>query len=277
MNISTTVIEITNLTYLYPTGNKALDSLNLSVPRGERIALVGPNGAGKSTFILHLNGILNGGGHIKVMGMTIEKKNLPKIRQKVGIVFQDPDHQLFSPTVFDDVAFGPINMGLSEKEVGERVSEALEKVGLRGFEQRLPHRLSFGEKRRVCIASVLSMSPEILVLDEPSSSLDPRSRRELINLLNEFEITQIIATHDLEMALELCKRVVVMDRGTVVADGEIREILGHEDLMMKHGLEVPHSIRFTHYHTHVHNGADDEHCHYHCHAHPEEHEHKERI
>ena len=271
------VIEIKDLTYLYPTGNKALDNLNLSVSKGERIALVGPNGAGKSTFILHLNGILNGGGHIKVMGMGMEKGNLPKIRQKVGIVFQDPDHQLFSPTVFDDVAFGPINMGFSENEVKARVSEALEKVGLSGFEERLPHRMSFGEKRRVCIASVLSMSPEILVLDEPSSSLDPRSRRELINLLNGFEITQIIATHDLEMALELCKRVVVMDKGTVVADGEIAKILGNEELMIAHGLEVPHSIKFTHYHTHDHDGSEEEHCHSHCHAHPETHEHKERI
>lgn len=271
-----TVIEIKDLTYLYPTGNKALDNLNLEVSKGERIAVVGPNGAGKSTLILHLNGILNGDGHIKVMGMSLEKGNLPKIRQKVGIVFQYPDHQLFSPTVFDDVAFGPINMGLSEEEVRERVGQALAKVGLSGFEERLPHRMSFGEKRRVCIASVLSMSPEILVLDEPSSSLDPRSRRELINLLNGFEITQIIATHDLEMALELCKRVVVMDRGAVVADGEIGKILGNEALMLKHGLEVPHSIKFTHYHTHDHD-KEDEHCHAHCHEHPDIHEHKERI
>lgn len=270
-------IEIKNLTYLYPTGNKALDNLNLNVDRGERVALVGPNGAGKSTFILHLNGILNGDGHIKVMGMGMEKGNLPRIRQKVGIVFQDPDHQLFSPTVFDDVAFGPINMGFPEDEVRTRVAGALEKVGLSGFEERLPHRMSFGEKRRVCIASVLSMSPEILVLDEPSSSLDPRSRRELINLLNGFEITQIIATHDLEMALELCKRVVVMDRGTVVADGEIAKVLGNEELMLAHGLEVPHSIKFTHYHTHDHDGSEEEHCHSHCHAHPDTHEHKERI
>ena len=274
MNI---VIEINNLAYLYPTGNKALDNLNLMVSQGEKVAVVGPNGAGKSTFILHLNGILNGDGHIKVMGMGMEKGNLPKIRQKVGIVFQDPDHQLFSPTVFDDVAFGPVNMGLPEKEVRERVSEALGKVGLSGFEDRLPHRLSFGEKRRVSIASVLSMSPEILVLDEPSSSLDPRSRRELINLLKEFGITQIIVTHDLEMALELCNRVVVMDKGTVVADGEINDILGNETLMLEHGLEVPHSIRFTHFHTHDHKGEEEEHCHAHCHPHPDAHEHKERI
>lgn len=272
-----TVIEINALTYLYPTGNMALDNLNMSVSKGEKVALVGPNGAGKSTLILHLNGILNGNGHIRIMGMGMEKGNLPKIRQKVGVVFQDPDHQLFSPTVFDDVAFGPMNMGFSEDEVRAKVSEALEKVGLAGFEDRLPHRMSFGEKRRVCIASVLSMSPEILVLDEPSSSLDPRSRRELINLLNSFEITQIIATHDLEMALELCKRVVVMDRGTVVADGDIREILGKEELMLRHGLEVPHSIRFTHFHTHDHEGAREEHCHTHCHPHPEIHEHKERV
>lgn len=272
-----TVIEIKNLTYLYPTGNKALDNLNLKVSQGERVAVVGPNGAGKSTFILHLNGILNGDGHITVMGMTMEKGNLPRIRQKVGIVFQDPDHQLFSPTVFDDVAFGPINLGFSEKEVKDRVREALEEVGLSGFEERLPHRLSFGEKRRVSIASVLSMSPSILVLDEPSSSLDPRSRRELIDLLKGFDITQIIVTHDLEMALELCKRVVVMDRGTIVADGEISNILGNETLMLEHGLEVPHSIRFTHFHTHDHKGEQEEHCHSHCHPHPEAHEHKERI
>lgn len=272
-----TVIEIKELNYLYPTGNKALDSLSLSVLKGERVAIVGPNGAGKSTLILHLNGILNGDGYIRVMGMVMEKVNLPKIRQKVGIVFQDPDHQLFSPTVFDDVAFGPINMGVSEDEVSRRVSESLEKVGLSGFEGRLPHRLSFGEKRRVSIASVLSMSPEILVLDEPSSSLDPRSRRELIALLKGFEITQVIVTHDLEMALELCKRVVVMDGGAVVADGNITEILGNEALMLEHGLEVPHSIRFTHFHTHDHEGEADRHDHPHCHSHPYPHEHKERI
>ena len=271
------MVKIENLTFSYDQKQKLFDELNLHLPAGQIYGLLGKNGAGKSTLILHLNGILNGVGHLKVMGMPMEKGNLPKIRQKVGVVFQDPDHQLFSPTVFDDVAFGPINMGLSEEDVNTRVSDALEKVGLAGFEERLPHRMSFGEKRRVCIASVLSMSPEILVLDEPSSSLDPRSRRELINLLNSFEITQIIATHDLEMALELCKRVVVMDRGTVVADGDIREILGKEDLMLRHGLEVPHSIRFTHFHTHDHDEKRDEHCHAHCHPHPEMHEHKERV
>lgn len=272
-----TVIEVKNLTYQYSSGNKALDSLNLTVSRGERVAVVGPNGAGKSTFILHLNGILNGEGHIKIMGMTVEKVNLPKIRQKVGVVFQNPDHQLFLPTVFEDVAFGPINMGFSEKEVKNRVSEALGKVGMAGSEWRPPHHLSFGEKRRVCIASVLSMSPEILVLDEPSSSLDPRSRRELINLLKGFDITLIIATHDLEMTLELCKRTVVIDKGVVIVDGEIREILGDESLMLEHGLEVPHSIKFTHSHTHDYRRDEELHSHSHYHPHPEIHEHKERL
>ena len=232
-------IEIQNLIFKYPDGTRALDGVSLSIAPGEKVALVGPNGAGKSTLMLHLIGILHGEGKICVAGMELGPKNLGQVRAAVGLVFQDPDDQLFSPTVFDDVAFGPIYQGLPEKEVRQRVADALAAVHMQDFAQRVSHHLSVGQKKRIAIATVLSMQPEILVLDEPTAGLDPRARRDLINLLRELPQTMLIATHDLHMAAELLPRTIVMDKGCVVADGKTGSILDDEALLSAHGLEKP--------------------------------------
>jgi cobalt/nickel transport system ATP-binding protein len=236
------VIEIKGLNFTYPDGISALRDINLDVFEDETIGLIGPNGAGKSTFLLHLNGLLKGKGHVRILDLDINDKNLKKIRSKVGMVFQDPDSQLFMPTVFDDVAFGPMNMRLSKDDVKKAVTDALEKVDMIGFEKRLSHHLSFGEKKRISIATVLSMNPEILVLDEPSSNLDPKHRRNLINFLKELGITKIIATHDMDLVLDICTRVVLIDKGTIIADGEVTNILNNKDLLEAHDLEVPLSF-----------------------------------
>lgn len=233
---------VRDLTFHYPDGHRALQGVSLQIDSGEKVALVGPNGAGKSTLMLHLNGLLQGEGVVAVSGLHVEKKNLPLIRSQVGIVFQNPDDQLFSPTVFEDVAFGPLHMGLPETEVRERVSWALAQVGMAGFESRLSHHLSLGQKKRVSIATVLSMDPEILVLDEPSAGLDPRSRRALINLLRELPQTMLVSTHDMMMVYELFPRTVIMDEGLVVADGETAHLLHDGALLEAHGLERPYSL-----------------------------------
>ncbi|MBU4225963.1 MAG: energy-coupling factor ABC transporter ATP-binding protein, partial [Chloroflexi bacterium] len=204
-----------------------------------KVALVGPNGAGKSTLMLHLNGILSGNGKITVSGLAMDKKHLPVIRAMVGLVFQNPDDQLFSPTVFEDVAFGPLHMGLPEAEVKARVTAALTQVRMEAYADRLSHHLSVGEKKRIAIASVLSMNPQILVLDEPSAGLDPRARRGLINLLRELPVTMLVASHDLRMVRELFPRMVVMDEGKIVADGPTGELMKDEKLLEAHGLEKP--------------------------------------
>lgn len=237
------IIEIKGLNYSYPGGREALGNINLDVFEGESLGIIGPNGAGKSTLLLHLNGILSGNSRIRVLDLEAEEKNLPWIRSKVGLVFQDPDDQLFMPTVFDDVAFGPINMDLDKARVKQLVKEALEAVGMQDAVNRLSHHLSFGEKKRISIATVLSMEPEILVLDEPSSNLDPRARQHLLNLLRGFRLTKIIAGHDLELILEICNRVVVLDKGAIVAEGGTKDILGNKSLMELHGLEVPLSLK----------------------------------
>ena len=230
-------ITINNLSYSYPAGRKALDSIDLSVESGSKVAVIGPNGAGKSTLLLHLNGILRGAGSVTIAGREISRDSLRAIRSLVGLVFQDPDDQLFSPTVFDDVAFGPLHMGLSAEDVRARVSRAVADVGMSGFESEMPHRLSLGEKKRVAIASVLAMEPRILVLDEPSAGLDPRTRRNLIGLLRELPQTMIIASHDMRLVWELCPSAVILDGGRVVATGATRELLSNEALMEEHGLE----------------------------------------
>jgi len=230
------VIEIENLSFTYPDGRQVLRNMNLTVYRGEAVAIVGPNGAGKSTLILHLNGILRGNSTVKVLGLPVEEKNLKQIRQKVGLVFQEPEDQLFSAAVFEDVAFGPINLGCAEAEVRRRVAQALEWVGMKGYEQRSSHHLSVGEKKRIAIATILAMEPELLVIDEPSSNLDPRGKWSLIGLLRQLPMTKIIATHDLELVEALCQRTVVIDGGVVVADGETRAILGNISLLLVHGL-----------------------------------------
>jgi cobalt/nickel transport system ATP-binding protein len=212
------------------------------VAAGEKVALVGPKGAGKSTLMLHLNGLLQGDGELAVGSLPVIKDNLPVIRSKVGMVFQNPDDQLFSPTVFEDVAFGPLHLGLPEDEIRQRVTHSLAQVGMAGFEDRLSHHLSLGQKKRVAIATVLSMNPEILVLDEPSAGLDPRARRALIQLLQTLELTMLVSTHDMLMVFELFPRMVIMDEGQIVADGETNQLMQDGELLEKHGLERPFTI-----------------------------------
>ena len=233
-------IELTHLHYAYPDGFEALRGIDLVIGRGEKVALVGPNGAGKSTLMLHLNGIhAPSHGSVRVGGMEVGRDTLPRIRAEVGLVFQDPDDQLFSPTVRDDVAFGPLHMGLSDDEIHDRVERALAAVGMSGFERRLPHRLSLGQRKRVAMATVLSMDPSVMVFDEPSAGLDPRGRRELIGVLRALEQTTIVATHDMRLVAEVIPRTVVMDEGRVVADGPTDAILADAALLEAHGLEGP--------------------------------------
>lgn len=237
---ASSVIAIDNLSFAYPDGRPALRGVSLTIAPGEKIALVGPNGAGKSTLMLHLNGILGGrDAPVRVDGLPPTKENLPIIRGKVGLVFQNPDDQLFSPTVFEDVAFGPLHLGLPEAEVRRRAERALAQVGLAGFEDRLPHHLSLGQKKRVAIATVLSMEPEILVLDEPTAGLDPRGRRLLIDLLRDLPWTMLVSTHDIRLVSELFPRTVVMDEGLVVADGPTAVLLADVPFLEAHGLESP--------------------------------------
>ncbi len=232
-------VEVEDLSFSYPDGLQALRDVSLSVAPGEKVALLGPNGAGKSTLILHLNGILRvQSGSVCVAGITVGEKTLGRVRAAVGLVFQNPDDQLFSPTVFDDVAFGPIYQGLPEAEVKARVQEALAAVRMGDYERRVSHHLSTGEKKRIAIASVLSMRPEILVLDEPTAGLDPRARRGLINLIRELPQTMLVATHDIRMVVELFHRSVIMDAGEIVADGTSERILADAALLAAHGLEV---------------------------------------
>jgi len=238
-----TSLEISGLAFAYPDGNQALFGVDLTVARGERVAVLGPNGAGKTTLVMHLNGILHGGvGTVRVAGMAInveDKTALLEIRRRVGIVFQDPDDQLFMPTVAQDVAFGPANLGLTPSEIDQRVEEALTAVGMLEFADRAPHHLSFGQRRRVAVATVLAMKPEILVLDEPSSNLDPASRRELAETLAGLDITMLMVTHDLPYALELCERAVILSGGVIAADGSTLGILSDAEVMARHRLELP--------------------------------------
>lgn len=232
-------IEVGALTFSYPDGRKALDGISLTIREREKVALVGPNGAGKSTLLLHLNGILKGQGVIRIMGSEVGDGNLGVVRSQVGLVFQHPDDQLFSPTVFEDVAFGPLHMKLDEEEVRERVRLALAQVGMAGFENRVSHHLSLGEKKRIAIATVLAMQPAILALDEPSGELDPRARRGLIHLLRALPQTILVATHDMRLVKELLPRTVILDGGRVVVDGLTEELLEDTELLERHGLEAP--------------------------------------
>jgi cobalt/nickel transport system ATP-binding protein len=245
-------IEVRDLRYRYHDGTEALRSVSLRLAAGECVALLGPNGSGKSTLLLHLNGILpekpSGDGAVKIMGQPVTSDNLETVRRQVGLVFQDPDDQLFCPTVEEDVAFGPRQLALPEAEVSARVEKTLGQVGLAGFGQRATHHLSHGEKRRVCLAGVLVCEPAILVLDEPTSDLDPRGRREFKALLRQIPATKLIATHDLELAVELCSRAIVLDHGQIVADGPTADLLNDEQLMLEHGLERPHILRHHHPH-----------------------------
>lgn len=238
--MTTPVLEVKGLAYAYPDGHQALAGVDLHVHQGERVALLGPNGAGKTTLVLHLNGILvAGAGSVSVSGLPVEKQHLKEIRRRVGIVFQDPDDQLFMGTVRADVGFGPANLGLKGAALEARVMSALDLVGMADFADRPPHHLSFGQRRRVAVATVLAMEPEILVLDEPSSNLDPASRRELADILRSLDVTVLMVTHDLPYALELCPRSVVLSDGHVVADGTTYDVLTDDALMRAHRLELP--------------------------------------
>lgn len=236
----TPALHISGLRFSYPDGTKVLDGVDFSMDPGERAALLGPNGAGKTTLLLHLIGILGGGeGTISVAGKRLDEDSLQEIRRCVGLVFQDPDDQLFMPTVYEDVAFGPANFGVSREDMDERVAEALAAVGMAGSEHRAPHHLSGGERRRVAVATVLACRPEILVLDEPSSNLDPAGRRELAEVLEGLDTTILLVTHDLPYALQVCDRAVVMNAGAIVADGPIETVLGDPVVMAANRLELP--------------------------------------
>ncbi|MGH3328042.1 MAG: energy-coupling factor ABC transporter ATP-binding protein [Streptomycetales bacterium] len=236
-------LEVSGLSYAYPDGHQALRGIDLTVRAGERVAVLGPNGAGKTTLILQLNGILSpSAGQVLVTGLPVTREHLREIRRRVGIVFQDPDDQLFMPTVGEDVAFGPANLGVRGADLAARVARALDQVGMREHADRAPHHLSFGQRRRVAVATVLSMEPEILVLDEPTSNLDPAGRREFAEVLQGLDITVLMVTHDLPYALELCPRAVVLSDGAVVADGSTRELLCDHTLMRAHRLELPYGF-----------------------------------
>lgn len=233
-------VDVRDLKFTYPDGFEALKGVSLSIAHGEKVALIGPNGAGKSTLMLHLNGINEPtSGSVTIAGLPVVRQNIGRIRAAVGLVFQDPDDQLFSPTVYDDVAFGPIHMGLPKVEVDARVTAALAAVGLPGFERRQPFHLSIGQRKRAALATVLSMAPSVLVLDEPSAGLDPRGRRELINLFRGLEQTMLVSTHDMKLVSEIFPRTVIVDDGRIVADGPTSVILADAVLLESHGLEQP--------------------------------------
>lgn len=237
-------IEIRDLKFSYPDGRQVLRGVTLQVPPDRKTALVGPNGAGKSTLLLHLNGLLQGEGEITVAGIPVPGGDLGRVRAAVGFVFQNPEDQLFSPTVFDDVAFGPLHMGLPEEEVRDRVAQALMTVNMPDYADRVSHHLSIGEKKRIAIATVLSMKPEILVLDEPTAGLDPRARRNLIDYLRDLPMTMLVSTHDMAMVAELFPSVAIMDEGQIVAEGPTSEILADKNLLERHGLEAPYPVSF---------------------------------
>lgn len=236
-------VEVRQLHYSYPDGREAIRNISLSIHHGESVGIIGANGAGKSTLLLLLTGILfPSSGEVLVGDIHVTRKTLPMIRQRLGMVLQDPDDQLFLPTVYDDVAFGPRNYGLNDQEVAERVQRALETVGISHLSDRAPFKLSGGEKRAASIATVLSLDPDILIMDEPSTGLDPRSRRKLIHLLDSFDHTKIIASHDLEMVLATCSRVILMEDGEVAASGPSEVLLRDKELLERCGLEVPLSL-----------------------------------
>lgn len=290
------MVEVDNVHFTYPDGHKVLKGLSFKINKGEKVALIGPNGAGKSTLMSQLNGVqLANSGRVAIDGMEVTKDNLKGIRRKVGIVFQDPDDQLFCPTVYDDVAFGPLNLGLPENEITLRVKEALSVVGLQGFEDRSSFHLSFGERKRLALATVLSYQPEILVFDEPSTNMDPMNRRNLINWLKASDKTLLLCTHDLDIALEVCSRCLLLVDGRIEAEGPTSKILYDRKLLEENKLEMPlalmthellHDIlaeqdmdeehrhiigKFLHAHRHAH--GVDAHVHVHLHAHDHMHEH----
>jgi len=236
------IIETERLTFAYHDGNPVLEDVTLSILHNDSVGIIGPNGAGKSTLLMTFNGLLRGAGEVKIDGEPLSKENLREVRRKVGWIAQDSDDQLFMPTLFDDVAFGPLNLGLADDEVRRRADEALALVGLSALANRPPHHLSGGEKKAAAIATVLSMRPAVILMDEPTNNLDHAARRSLIEFLKALPVTKVVASHDLEMILELCRRVVLLEKGRVAADGPARDILGDSALLRAHRLEPPLSI-----------------------------------
>ncbi|MBI5243025.1 MAG: ABC transporter ATP-binding protein [Elusimicrobia bacterium] len=245
-------IEVRDLRFSYHDEKAALHGVSFSIQEGESVALVGPNGAGKSTLLQHLNGLLpekfGPNPAVAIFGRPVSTESLDETHRKVGFLFQESDDQLFCPTVHEDVAFGPQQFGHGEAEISRIVRDSLGKVGLQGFDDRIPHHLSAGEKQRVCLAGILACEPSILVLDEPTSDLDPRSKRGLIALLKSLSVTKVIASHDLELVVQLCPRTILLDAGHAVADGPTIRLLADEALMLEHGLEKPHSLQHGHPH-----------------------------
>ena len=240
-------LQINDLNFSYPDGYEALKNINLEINKGDTLGVLGPNGAGKTTFILHLNGILgNLDDSIYINNLSINEDNLKKIREKVGIVFKDPDDQLFMPTVLEDVMFGPKNFGYTNEEAESKAIEALEKVKMKKFLNKPPHHLSFGQKRKVAIASVIAINPELIVLDEPSSNLDPASRRELIEILKNLDVTIILVTHDLPMALEICDESIILNNGEIKTIDKTYSILTNEEIMKENRLELPFGFALHH-------------------------------
>ncbi|MBI5021017.1 MAG: ABC transporter ATP-binding protein [Ignavibacteriales bacterium] len=248
----TPIIEVKDLAYSYHDGTNALRGVSFKIQKGECVGLIGPNGAGKSTLLLHLNGLLpekkENNSSVMILGKAISNENANEIHRDVAVLFQNPDDQLFCPTVYDDVAFGPRQWGMNEEDIKIKIENLLSQVGIPGFENRSPHHLSGGEKQRVCLAGLLICDPKILVLDEPTRDLDPRGRRELSNILKNIPTTKIIASHDLELIVNLCARTIVLDKGKIVADGSTLDLLSDEKLMLEHGLEKPHSLQHLHPH-----------------------------
>lgn len=255
----TSAITVRNLTYTYRDGTRALDNISVEVRPGECLGLIGPNGAGKSTLLMHLNGLLPEkpprSPAVWINGIPLTAENIRQIRQQVGLLFQDPDDQLVWATVYDDVAFGPRQLGITGEKLDAVVKQALATVGLDGFQLRHPYHLSHGEKRKVCLAGILACNPSVLLLDEPTAGLDPRGKRELKRLIASLPGTKIIATHDLELVLDLCPRTILLDGGTIVADGPTAQLLANEQLMLEHGLEKPHALLHRHPHGYIAPGA----------------------
>jgi len=262
-------VEFRDVTFRYPDGTRALNNVSFRITHGESVGIVGANGSGKSTLLMHMNGyLMPSSGTVTIGGVQLEKGTAPEIRRRVGLVFQNPDDQLFMPTVFDDVAFGPLNLGMDEAAVRRRVDEALDKVNGFSLRDKPPHRLSGGQKSAVAIAAVIAMEPDILVMDEPAANLDPRARRSLIRLLRTFSHTKIVASHDLDLILDVCSRCIVIRDGAVAADGPAERVLSDKRLLEEHRLELPLSLqRHQHEHEHVHCHGTETHAHLHGHEH----------
>ncbi|MCE5275002.1 MAG: energy-coupling factor ABC transporter ATP-binding protein [Deltaproteobacteria bacterium] len=238
------IVEVRDLRHVYPDGSPGIQNVSFRIVHGESVAIIGPNGAGKSTLLLHLNGYLTpSSGSVRIGDLPLTRGTLREIRRTVGMIFQDPDDQLFMPTVYDDVAFGPHNLGIPLDEIDRRVVQALSQVGIAHLKDKPPYRLSAGEKRRAAIATVLSMIPDILVMDEPTTGLDPLGRRQLIGILKEFTHTKIIATHDLDLVLDLCERTIVLHEGRIMADGPTLRIFRDDELLRECRMEKPLSMQ----------------------------------